>query len=122
MLVYQRVCSIFRLNQNDHQHVVELGQPDRAFGEPQLAVHVVYLLYTVYYIAHKYMYTHDVSQLHPRPSSTSQSVLGLDLPFLPDEVREFLQLETEDQLQPLILAHGVWHPKIPHMAFAPWQR
>ncbi|CAL1134034.1 unnamed protein product, partial [Cladocopium goreaui] len=41
----------------------------------------------------------------------------LDLPFLPDKVRKFLQLETEDQLQPLILAHGVWHPKIPQMAF-----
>lgn len=49
-----------------------------------------------------------------------EPVLGLDLPFLPDEVRNLLQLETEDQLQPLILAHGVWHPKIPQMAFAPW--
>ena len=31
-----------------------------------------------------------------------------------------LQLQTEDQLQPLILAHGVWHPKVPKMAFVPW--
>ena len=43
----------------------------------------------------------------------------LSLPFLDSKQLSALSFQASDSLQPLLLAQHLWHPELPHMAFAP---